>query len=64
MKTIFGVSYKNGYFDGEARVMEFDNREDFERWLHQEQYDFRSRVEIDKKTADEISRFNTKLWQV
>lgn len=49
---IYGVSYKFefGKFDF-SRIQKFTNLEDAEKWLHTEEYDFRTRELMSKSAA-------------
>lgn len=49
MRKIYGISSKYN-FGWEHKVYAFDNKEDAEKWLRTEEYDFRER-ELMTKTA-------------
>lgn len=50
MRKIYGVSSKNNFNNWEHTVYVFNTKEEAEKWLNTEEYDFRER-EIMTKTA-------------
>ena len=51
MKKIYGVSSKHNFGKWQHVCYEFENREDAEKWLHTEEYDFRERELFTSKKA-------------
>lgn len=66
-KKLYGVSYKYEYGAWNYAVYRFGDESSAERWLHTEEYDFRTRELMTKtdavKMAGRKAVDNAKTWQ-
>lgn len=58
---IYAASYKTELYDMNTRLKIFHSRADYDKWLHTEESDFRTRVPISRTVYEKVEKWLYKL---